>query len=34
MALPVAERIKTARQGFLNDYRYLEGMLKQALKRG
>lgn len=31
--LPLADRIKRAREGFVNDYRYLEGMLKQAVKR-
>lgn len=32
-SLLLADRIRKAREGFINDYRYLEGMLKQAVKR-
>lgn len=31
--LSLEARIKEARKSFVNDFRYLEGMLKQAVKR-
>lgn len=32
-SLLLADRIKKARESFVADYRYLEGMLRQAVKR-